>query len=111
MRAQSNKTLEHPLQWLVAHPEHDAIYVDDPACRSFGREPLRGLCNLMLENLPTGAQCPACCCVSAQAPRCMLLGWPVEVRNAQGAAKPVLSLRAGRRDGRVMRGSAPAQAA
>ena len=58
--AQSNKTLEHPLQWLVAHPEHDAIYVDDPACRSFGREALRGLCNLMLENLPTGARCPAC---------------------------------------------------
>lgn len=53
--AQSNTSLEHPLQWLVAHPEHDAIYVDDPACRSFGREPLRGLCNLMLENMPAGA--------------------------------------------------------
>ena len=65
-RAQSNQTLEHPLQWLVGHPEHDAIYVDDPACRSFGREALRGLCNLMLENLPTGARHPVWCPVTCK---------------------------------------------
>ncbi len=43
---------------IVSHPEHDSIYVNDLACRSFGRETLRSLCNLMLENLPAGAPCP-----------------------------------------------------
>ena len=57
--------LENPLQWITSHPEHDAIYVTDPACRSFGRETLRGVCNLMLENMPTGAP-PTPCHVSSQ---------------------------------------------
>lgn len=56
MCAQFDKAMENPLQWITAHPEHDHIYVSDPACRSFGRETLRTLCNLMLENLPAGAQ-------------------------------------------------------
>jgi hypothetical protein len=55
MRAQSTQTLSTPMRVIVSHPEHDSIYVNDLACRSFGRETLRSLCNLMLENLPAGA--------------------------------------------------------
>ena len=60
-RTQFDKALENPLQWIAAHPDHDSIYVNDPACRAFGRKTLRGLCNLMLENLPAGAQGRTCC--------------------------------------------------
>ena len=72
--------MENPLQWITAHPEHDAVYVEDPACRSFGRETLRGLCNLMLENLPTGAWWPTCCHANSQAVHESLLGPPMRVR-------------------------------
>ncbi len=57
-RAQSTQTLSTPMRVIVSHPEHDSIYVNDLACRSFGRETLRSLCNLMLENLPAGAPRP-----------------------------------------------------
>ena len=52
---QPAKLLEAPLTMIVSHPEHESIYVNDIACRSFGRETLRSVCNLMLDNLPTGA--------------------------------------------------------
>ena len=55
LAAQSFQTLSTPMRVIVSHPEHESIYVNDLACRSFGRETLRGMCNLMLENLPTGA--------------------------------------------------------
>jgi len=55
LATQSFQTLSTPMRVIVSHPEHESIYVNDLACRSFGRETLRGMCNLMLENLPTGA--------------------------------------------------------
>ena len=53
--AQPARLLQAPLAMIASHPEHESIYANDIACRPFGRETLRSVCNLMLDNLPTGA--------------------------------------------------------
>lgn len=45
------------LQAIVAHLEHDTVYVKDPACRSFSLDTLKLFIEIILENMPTGARC------------------------------------------------------
>ncbi|KAK9904717.1 hypothetical protein WJX75_001194 [Coccomyxa subellipsoidea] len=48
------KSLLHPMQAIVAHSEHDMVYVKDPACRSFSYDTLKLFTEIILENMPTG---------------------------------------------------------
>ena len=45
-----------PGQAIVSHPEHDTVYVTDPACRSFSHATLKMFIEIVLENMPTGAR-------------------------------------------------------
>lgn len=40
---------------IVAHEEHDTVYVKDPACRSFSYDTLKLFIEIILENMPAGA--------------------------------------------------------
>ena len=42
------------VQAIVAHSEHDMVYVKDPACRSFSYDTLKLFTEIILENMPTG---------------------------------------------------------
>ena len=46
------------MQAIVAHPEHDTVYVKDPACRSFSYDTLKLFIEIILENMPTGEIIP-----------------------------------------------------
>ncbi|CAL8464659.1 g4194 [Coccomyxa elongata] len=48
------KNLDHPMQAIVAHEEHDTVYVKDPACRSFSYDTLKLFVEIILENMPAG---------------------------------------------------------
>ena len=43
------------LKAIVAHEEHDTVYVKDPACRSFSHDTLKLFVEIILENMPAGA--------------------------------------------------------
>ncbi len=43
---------------IVAHEEHDTVYVKDPACRSFSYDTLKLFTEIILENMPAGAALP-----------------------------------------------------
>ena len=51
--------MKHPgfmrAQAIVSHPEHDTVYVKDPACRSFSHVTLQTFIQIILDNMPTGA--------------------------------------------------------
>ena len=42
-------------QAIVSHPEHDVVYVKDPACRSFSYKTLQTFIQIVVENMPAGA--------------------------------------------------------
>lgn len=86
------------VQAIVAHSEHDMVYVKDPACRSFSYDTLKLFTEIILENMPTGG--PFCmtpfCLPLCMQPRKIAELFDSSISSFNEAMDEVLSIFKGR---------------